>query len=457
VLKRWQTYLSKPEDQHPYLRKWFDGNHTLEEAQSFQRLLQQIVTEKKQLDDENKSLIEAEKRTQPKVARTIVLPGGYRSEEDFNPGAYIPSKSLDRDRFVAWNRIFGDKSAPLKFDRELAAELMDAEARTEYEGLKARYEELKTALPPQYAYLQGVSDFEPHDLNLNLRGDPEALGDLVPRRFPTALSGGRLIPLNDGSGRLQLADAVAHHPLAARVAVNRVWLTLFGNGLVRTPSNFGWVGDRPVAPELLEYLAARFVQQGYSVKAIVREILLSEAWQRSSMTNEANLKVDPDNRYLWSQNRRRLQAEPLRDAMLAVSGELDLTLGGESKASSAEFRRRTLYAKMSRFQQDETLSLFDLPAASVTCEQRTVTNVPLQMLFYLNSDVVTARARALGERISSRDLNQGINVAYRLLFNRMPTGREQQLGREFLTTATDDGWKQYARVLLSSNEFAYVD
>jgi cytochrome c553 len=457
VLKRWQTYLSKPEDQHPYLRKWFDGNHTLEEAQSFQRLLQQIVTEKKQLDDENKSLIEAEKRTQPKVARTIVLPGGYRSEEDFNPGAYIPSKSLDRDRFVAWNRIFGDKSAPLKFDRELAAELMDAEARTEYEGLKARYEELKTALPPQYAYLQGVSDFEPHDLNLNLRGDPEALGDLVPRRFPTALSGGRLIPLNDGSGRLQLADAVAHHPLAARVAVNRVWLTLFGNGLVRTPSNFGSVGDRPVAPELLEYVAARFVQQGYSVKAIVREILLSEAWQRSSMTNEANLKVDPDNRYLWSQNRRRLQAEPLRDAMLAVSGELDLTLGGESKASSAEFRRRTLYAKMSRFQQDETLSLFDLPAASVTCEQRTVTNVPLQMLFYLNSDVVTARARALGERISSRDLNQGINVAYRLLFNRMPTGREQQLGREFLTTATDDGWKQYARVLLSSNEFAYVD
>jgi hypothetical protein len=204
-------------------------------------------------------------------------------------------------------------------------------------------------------------------------------------------------------------------------------------------------------------LAARFVQQRYSVKALIREIVLSEAWQRTSTDNEANTKVDPDNRYVWRQNRRRLQAEPLRDAMLAASGELDRTLGGESKPSNAEFRRRTLYAKMSRFQQDETLSLFDLPAASVTCEQRTVTNVPLQMLFYLNSDIVSARARALAERIARPDLDDGITTAYRLLFNRAPTERERQLGREFLEASTADAWKQYARVLLTSNEFAYVD
>jgi cytochrome c553 len=457
VLERWNTYLAKPEEFHPFLNRWFQGNRTPAEAESFQRLLLQILAEKKAIDEENRQLVEAAKKIAPPIIRSIVLPNGYRSEEDFNPGAYIPSKSLERDRFVAYNRTFGEATAPLKFDRELIAEFLDPDRRPEYDRLKAKFDQLKKAMPLQYAYVHGAGEFEPLDLQLNIRGNPESLGEVVPRRFPGVLSGGKSIPFDQGSGRLQLADTVAHHPLAARVAVNRIWMELFGQGLVRTPSNFGRVGDRPALPDLLEFLAGRFVEQKYSVKQIIREIVLSDAYQRSSANNPENEKVDSDNRYLWRQNRRRLEAEPLRDAMLAVSGELDRAIGGESKPLDAGFRRRTLYAKTSRFQQDEALSLFDLPAASVTCEQRVVTNVPLQKLFFLNSDTVGNRAAAVAKRIENQETDDGITAVYRLLFQRPPSERERQLGRAFLQGSGNDLWKQYARVLLSSNEFAYVD
>jgi hypothetical protein len=448
--------LAKPEENHPFLKSWF-ANRTNSEAKRFEALMLQIIAEKKTVDEENKRVVAAAEKTAPKVTRTIVLPGGYRSEEDFNPGAYIPVKSLERDRFVAWNRTFGEASAPFKFDRTLTAELLPEELRGEYQTLKAKLDRLKKALPPQYPYFQGAGEFEAHDLQLNIRGNPEQLGEVVPRRFPRALSGGKTLEFREGSGRLQLADTVAHHPLAARVAVNRIWMTLFGQGLVRTPSNFGKVGDRPVMPELLEYLAARFVDRKYSVKEMIREIILSEAYQRSSASVSQNEKADGENRYLWRQNRRRLEAESMLDAMLAVSGELDRSTGGESKPLDAEFRRRALYAKTSRFQQDETLSLFDLPSAGVTCEQRVVTNVPLQKLFFLNSDVVSRRSAALAKRVARDDEDGGIAAAYRLLFYREPSKSERQAGREFLRDAGENKWAQYAWVLLSSNEFAYVD
>jgi hypothetical protein len=457
VLARWKSYLSRPDDSQPFLRQWFAGNHSASEAASFQRLLLDIRTEKKKLDEENRQLVEAGKKTESKVTRTILLPGGYRSDEDFNPGAYIASKSLDRDRFVVFNRIFADTSAPLKFDEALTAELMDTDRRRDFDHLKTRLEQLQKALPPQYAYLHGVVEFDPIDLNLNLRGNPESLGEIVPRRFPLVLSSRGAIPLSQGSGRMQLAEAVAHHPLAARVAVNRIWMVLFGQGLVRTPSNFGRAGDLPVVPELLEYLSARFVELNFSFKAMIEEIVSSDAYQRTSHSDPVYDKIDPDNRYLWRQSRRRLEAEPLLDSMLAVSGELDESVGGESKPLTADFHRRSIYAQTSRFQQDETASLFDLPAASVTCEKRAVTNVPLQKLFFLNSENVAKRSEALAKRIRNDNLDLGIDTVYSFLLQRRPSDNERRLGREFLRSAGANGWKEYAKVLLSSNEFAYVD
>ncbi len=459
VVARWKEYLAKPEESHPFLKDWFAGHRTLATAQAFEKLLLEILAEKKALDDENKKVIETAKQREAKPRRTIVLPGGYRSDEDFNPGAYIPIKSLERDRYVAWNRTFNDKNSPLQLGRELTAELLRGAPRQEAERLRRELTARTKDLPPQYPFLMGSAEFEPWDLELHLRGNPEQLGEAVPRRFPPVLGGQ---PLREGSGRLELARLVSHHPLAARVAVNRIWMALFGEGLVRTPSNFGKLGDRPAVPELLEYLATRFVASGYSVKTLIKEIVLSDAYRRASSHHAANHNVDPGNRYLWRQSRRRLEAEPLRDAMLAASGELDRRIGGPSAALDEKFRRRTLYAKTGRFQQEETLSLFDLPAAAVTCEQRVVTNVPLQKLFFLNSEVLSARAAALARRIAQRQPERGIALAYQLLYQREPSARELAQGRDFLTSARREKhgptpWAQYAQVLLSTNEFAYVD
>ena len=178
------------------------------------------------------------------------------------------------------------------------------------------------------------------DLNLNIRGNPEALGEVVPRRFPAALSGGKTIPFNQGSGRLQLADTVAHHPLAARVAVNRIWLALFGQGLVRTPSNFGRVGDRPALPELLEYLAARLgraevFRQGDDPGDRAFGSLSAVFGGPSQRMRRSTRTIATSGARTGAGSRR----SPCSTAMLAVSGELDRAVGGESKPLTADFRR----------------------------------------------------------------------------------------------------------------------
>ncbi|MCX6610753.1 MAG: DUF1553 domain-containing protein, partial [Acidobacteria bacterium] len=431
LVMRWCDYLKKPEEFHPYLKSWFEGP-TEEKARAFEALMLDIAAEKKKVDEENRLTVEEAAKVAVKPKRTIVLPGGYRSDEDFNPGADVAVKSIPRDRYVAYNRTFLEGGAPMRFPSELTVRLLEGAAKAEYEALKAERDRLKKSLPEKYPYFDGIGEFESWDLNLDKRGNPEDPGEVVPRRFPMVLSGGKVIPLNQGSGRLQLAETVAHHPLAARVAVNRIWMHLFGQGIVKTPSNFGLAGDRPRNPELLEYLAARFVALNYDLKAMIREIVLSEAYQRRP-------------------ERKRLTAEQFRDAMLAVSGRLDLKVGGKSEELKPEMRRRTVYAKVGRFQADETLSLFDLPSAAVTCEQRVVTNVPLQKLFYLNSEMVAVEAEALGMRLKKMGLNRG----YELLFQRAPSESEKRAAKEFL--AGGGTWKQYAQVLLSTNEFSYVD
>ena len=167
VQDRWNAYLAKPEENHPFLRDWF-ATKSVAAAEAFQTLILTIREEKKKVDLENKRLVEVAQASAPKVVKTIVLPGGYRSEEDFNPGADIPARSLERDRFVAWNRIFGEKASPLKFDHELTAELLPEDRRAQYLALKTKADTLKKAVGPQYPYLQGASEFEPEDLRLNI-------------------------------------------------------------------------------------------------------------------------------------------------------------------------------------------------------------------------------------------------------------------------------------------------
>ena len=318
---------------------------------------------------------------------------------------------------------------------------------------------------------------KPANAKIHLRGNAENLGDEVPRRFLAVLSPTEPTPFVQGSGRLELAQAVASadNPLTARVLVNRVWAHHFGVGIVATPSNFGSLGQQPTHPDLLDWLAGRFVADGWSMKQLHRRILHSGTYQLSSNaefgTRNAELTphsefrtphlVDPDNRLLWRANRRRLEIEPWRDAMLAVAGTLDGRLGGPpAELSSADNRRRTLYGSVSRHNLDPVLRLFDFPDPNLTADRRPTTIVPLQQLFVLNSDFLAAQAEALAERVTavSADDEARIRRAYELVFNREPTPRELELGREFLrTTGGNQAWPAYAQALLSSNEFAFID
>jgi len=237
------------------------------------------------------------------------------------------------------------------------------------------------------------------EMRVAIRGDLRKPGEPAPRRFLRILAGDKASAFDQGSGRRQLADAVADraNPLTARVLVNRIWLHHFGQGLVRTPSNFGALGEKPTHPELLDWLAATFLESGQSLKALHRTILLSSTYQMGSDFNDAGFRVDGDNRLLWRMNPRRLDVEAWRDALLSVTGELDTTRGGPP-TDRIEVPRRTLYFKVSRngdvFPTDEFLRRFDFPLMRATVDQRPISTAPQQFLFLMNSPFVIARPAA---------------------------------------------------------------
>ncbi len=442
LAKRWRDYLAKPDEDQPFRAEW-DRKKDRAAAEAYQALVLAVAEEKQALDAENAKLVA---RAAPPVTkrRIEILPGNYDSEADFNPGAYIPTESLERDRYTLWRKMFSGDGALLRVkdvDRFLTGEW-----KRHLETMRAELDRLKKASPPAYPFLHGVAEHEePVDLPLNIRGNPEDLGPKVPRQFLTVLGGE---PLGQGSGRLQLAETIVKHPLAARVMANRIWAHLFGHGVVRTPSNFGLMGERPGNPGLLEYLASRFVALRWSPKALIREIVLTETYQASSTQTAEGQKVDPGNRLFWRAERRRLDAESMRDMLLAVTGELDAKVGGESAPLDDKLRRRTVYARVGRYQQNETLALFDFPSASASAEHRAATNVPLQRLFFLNSDFIKQRAETFAGLAST------VERAYALLFQRTPSAKEKERGERFLAEASK---AEYAQVLLSSNEFLYVD
>lgn len=281
---------------------------------------------------------------------------------------------------------------------------------------------------------------KPRDLNIFIRGDAGRLGKPVQRGFLRVLSPEKNKPYTNGSGRLELARAITSrdNPLTARVIVNRVWMHHFGTGLVDSPSNFGITGSKPSHPKLLDDLAVRFMDNGWSLKWLHREIMLSSTYQQASVPVDAsNLKaIDPDNRLLSHFNRRRLSAEAFRDSVLAASGQLDATAGGPSgDADKADFKRRTIYASVSRHKLSDTLQTFDFPDPAIHCAKRADTTTPLQQMFVLNSPFMREQAAALAERVgkdSELTVEQKTQLAHRLLFARDASAIELAIAREFL-------------------------
>jgi hypothetical protein len=308
-----------------------------------------------------------------------------------------------------------------------------------------------------------VRDAEPKNLNIFIRGNVETKGPEVPRHFLRVLSGSEPPAYSSGSGRRELAEAIASadNPLAARVIVNRMWGLYFGKPLVASASNFGAHGERPTHPELLDDLAVRFVESGWSLKWLTREIVLSAAYRQSSTPTPAALAADPDNRLLGRMPRRRLSVEQWRDSILAATGRLDSAVGGPSiDPQLSDERRRTVYSRASRLELNKLLAMFDYPDPNVHADRRVETTTPLQKMFVLNSPFMVAQAAALAERLEREvdsDDRARIERAYLLLYGRPATEEEVRLGLDYLATHRSDRWQQYAHVLLAANEMLYLD
>jgi hypothetical protein len=313
-----------------------------------------------------------------------------------------------------------------------------------------------------------VREGKPVDLNVFIRGDVNSKGPVVSRHFVHVLCTGEPAAFKQGSGRLDLAKALVdrENPLTARVIVNRIWGRLIGRPLVGTPSNFGALGERPTHPELLDDLAVRFMDAGWSLKWLQREIVLSATYRQSSRADARQTGIDPENRLLGRMNRRRLSVEAWRDAILSAAGRLDNSVGGPSiDPADPQQRRRTIYSRISRLSLNPLLALFDFPDPNIHADHRTETTTPLQKLFVMNNAFMAKQAAALVQRIqaeigdSQPSEERFVDRAYRLLYGRPVSPEERRLGVDFLKAGADAGKcrREYAQVLLAANEMLYID
>jgi mono/diheme cytochrome c family protein len=338
------------------------------------------------------------------------------------------------------------------------------EGLTELEQKADHWQATSKFAPPRAMVLEDMP--QPVNPHVLLRGNPGSPGPAVPRQFLYVVAGPQRKPFHEGSGRLELARAVASsdNPLTARVLINRLWLHHFGAGLVHTPSDFGLRSEPPTHPELLDYLASRFMQDGWSIKRMHRLIMLSRVYQQSSDAQPA-VKVDPENRYLWRFNRRRLDFEALRDSLLAVSGRLDRKMGGGAVdiVDAPAIGRRTVYGFIDRQNLPGLFRTFDFASPDATSPGRHETTVPQQALFLLNNPFVLEQARSLLKRrevAAAQGTAERIRVMHRLLYGRDATSEEVANGEHFLAAADPGGltpWERYGQVLLLANELVFVD
>ncbi|MDE0104315.1 MAG: PSD1 and planctomycete cytochrome C domain-containing protein [Bryobacterales bacterium] len=315
-----------------------------------------------------------------------------------------------------------------------------------------------------------------YPVRMTQRGDWKAAGDTVLPGLPRVLSAdGREEP---SAARRALANWLTDpgHPLLARVMVNRIWQGHFGRGIVGTPNNFGRQGDPPSHPKLLDWLAAEFVDSGWSIKAMHRLIMLSSTYRLSTSADSRNMQGDPENRFFWRMNRRRLDAEGLRDSVLWAAGTLNLKMGGRpvlpplseeerlgmwnrdawpESVDPAEHNRRSVYVYAKRQFPYPMFKSFDMPDPAVSCGRRAETTVAPQALTLLNSEFMLRSAEAFAERLSDAGGPQEqVDRAWMVAFSRPPTEREREQAAEMLSLA---GPREFALMLLNMNEFAYVD
>jgi hypothetical protein len=421
-------------------------------ADEFQADVVRVMLERKEINEEN-DIIADKSLEGTKKKKRANKPNEFITNDDFCPGCGLRLKPMPEEDSNFYTEIFlrelkddddptamvaanapPPKPGVLMFRGWGLESRVGAQAQAELAAVKADIEEARKKLDPEYPFLHGVEDSKvPVNLPLAVRGNPMNLGPEVPRHFLSMLSASDPQPFTQGSGRLELAEDIVKQPIAMRVIVNRVWKGHFGTGIVDTPSNFGIGGERPTNPALLEYLAGQFVKDGMSIKKLHKQIMLSAVYQLSTETDAQDLAKDSGNRLYWRMDRKRMDAEQVRDAVLMVSGNLDTSLGGPSADLTPAFTRRTVYGKVSRYKLDEYLQLFDFPSPNISAEKRFTTTVPLQRLFLMNSDFVSVEAEEFAKRVAGEPDNRSrIRKVYQLAYGREPNEQEIKLGLDYL-------------------------
>ncbi len=468
-LSKWVEYLRPGAEPKVHLEKWHAAGAAdrAAAAKQYQRLYAEVARERMAGTDE-------------------WLTNNLRDMIEGKSTRFLGLQKLRRDPFHT--EVSEGPLAAADDEEDEHEKLLSAKWKKRLEPLQARVKRLEAEALSEPPMACAVSEGEPVTQPVFVRGRHDNHGPIVAKQFPIVLAGRGQQPVREGSGRRELAEFLTRedNPLPARVMVNRIWLGHFGEGLVRTPNNFGIVGEPPTHPDLLDYLARRFVESGWSVKHVHRLIVLSSTYQMSTRVSDEAWQGDSANR-LWSRfNRRRLTIEELRDNYLALSGKLDLTVGGNVEPESAgytEFERnnrlvdpdftmrRSLYLPLHRNKLPSLFNLFDFGDATTSNGKRSQTSVAPQALYLMNSRFSNVRSREFAERLLAEGGDVGeselIERAYSMALTRPPSPEERTTAMRFLTrfgheqTSAEDArlaaWKSFCKMLTASNEFHYID
>lgn len=369
--------------------------------------------------------------------------------------------------------IFGPDS-PIKPDTQKMARAFGNQFTNPEEAIRGKIVKLEMVHPGSPARAMALEDMpKAKDSAVLIRGEAGNRGPVVPRQFLELLAGDSRKPFTDGSGRLELAKAVASpsNPLTARVIVNRVWQWHFGQAIVRTVSDFGTRSEPPTHPELLDYLASTFMENGWSIKKLHRQIMLSSVYQQDSRSEKNAMKVDPTNQWLWRFNIQRLDLEEIRDSLLTFGGKLDLTMGGPPvqlinddragryKSMTVDFKvpeekqnRRTVYGMIDRSALPDVFNTFDFANPDMSTGERLLTTVPQQALFLMNSPFIVQQVKNLLARHdfpSDAAPDEKVRFIYRTLFQRAPSDAEMQMAAAFVSA--EDSAGQPGSLLAATN------
>jgi hypothetical protein len=474
IVRAWGEYLSKrPKDNDPIFGPWQQMVATPADqfAAAMSKWVEQASTENAPAVNSlvKQALLEKQPQTPADFAKVYgelltSVDSQWQEHRKSNPDA----KSLPDADAEALRQVLYAEKAPTNLTTEECRNAYQRDERDKERKLQKDIENLKATSPGAPPRAMVMNDRpNPIEPRIFVRGNSGRQGDQVPRQFLQVLSGPERKPFNKGSGRLELAQAIASpaNTLTARVIVNRVWQHHFGYGLVRTPGDFGFRGEPPTHPELLDHLATRFINSGWSVKELHRWMLTSATYGQASVDRPEARKIDPENRLYWAMPRQRLELEPLRDSWLAVSGLLDEQLGGRpfEDITNPTQHRRTVYGFVNRNDLPGVFRVFDFADPDASASQRPLTTVPQQALFALNAPFVVEQSRAIAGRVKSQtdDNTTRVTAMYRQVLGRDPASDEREQALAFATKGAAEidlgGWEQLAQVLLLTNEFAFVD